>query len=87
MGVGSGDDGETMVLEFTDNGPGIPAENLSRIFDPYFTTRSGGTGLGLSMVKNIILLHGGTIEAASPEGEGATFVIRLPVAGPPGGVA
>jgi len=79
-----GDGVETMVIEFTDNGPGIPTENLTRIFDPYFTSRTGGTGLGLSMVKNIILLHGGTIEAASPEGEGATFTIKLPVAGPPG---
>ncbi|MFC1799383.1 PAS domain-containing sensor histidine kinase [Candidatus Eisenbacteria bacterium] len=84
-----GGEREAMVLEFTDNGPGIPPENIARVFDPYFTTRTGGTGLGLSMVKNIILLHGGTIEAMSPEGEGATFTIILPVEGPPesGGVS
>ena len=75
-------DGE-MTMNLGDNGPGIPAENLGRIFEPYFTTRSEGTGLGLAMVKKIVLLHGGSIRAASPPGKGVTFEIRLPLSGPP----
>jgi nitrogen fixation/metabolism regulation signal transduction histidine kinase len=67
------------TLEFTDNGPGIPADKLPRIFDPYFTSKSEGTGLGLAMVKNIILLHGGSIDAASSEGRGTTFIITIPM--------
>jgi nitrogen fixation/metabolism regulation signal transduction histidine kinase len=74
-------DGEA-VLTFADNGPGIAADMLGRIFDPYFTTRREGTGLGLAMVKKIVLLHGGEITAASREGEGVTFDIRLPLSGP-----
>ncbi|MFH1313757.1 MAG: ATP-binding protein [Candidatus Eisenbacteria bacterium] len=77
-------EGDTMVLRFADNGPGIPAENISKIFDPYFSTRKGGTGLGLAMVKNIILLHEGTIEATGRENEGASFTITLPARGPSG---
>ncbi|MEZ5357709.1 MAG: ATP-binding protein [Candidatus Zixiibacteriota bacterium] len=70
------------VIVFSDNGPGIPAENLSRIFDPYFTTRRTGTGLGLALVKSIILLHQGTIDVESPEGGGAAFSVTLPLSGP-----
>ena len=69
-------------LTFSDNGPGIPADTLPRIFDPYFTTRREGSGLGLAMVKNIILVHGGSIGVDSQEGHGTTFTIRLPLAGP-----
>ena len=72
-----------VTMNLGDNGPGIPAENLGRIFEPYFTTRSEGTGLGLAMVKKIVLLHGGSIRAASPPGKGVTFEIRLPLSGPP----
>ncbi len=85
MWGGGGSERDSIVLEFSDNGPGIPPENISRVFDPYFTTKTAGTGLGLSMVKNIIILHGGVIGASSPEGEGATFTITLPVAGPVAG--
>ncbi len=67
------------VLEFSDNGPGIPAGKLPRIFDPYFTSKSEGTGLGLAMVKNIVLLHGGSIDARSVEGGGTTFTITIPM--------
>ena len=74
--------GEDAVLVFSDNGPGIRSEHVDRVFDPYFTTRKEGSGLGLAMVKNIILLHGGTIGVQSSEGEGATFTITLPIAGP-----
>jgi CheY-like chemotaxis protein len=64
-----------------DNGPGIPEANLSKIFDPFFTTKEvgKGTGLGLSLVYGIIKDHGGTIVPRSRPGEGATFIIELPV--------
>jgi PAS domain S-box-containing protein len=66
---------------FTDNGPGIPAKNLEKIFDPFFSTKGekGGTGLGLSVCHGIISEHGGRIYARSKPGEGATFFIELPV--------
>ncbi len=77
-----GRSGENVIVEFSDNGPGIPGEHRAMIFEPYFTTRTGGTGLGLALVKNIILLHGGTIEVGGGPGQGATFTITLPLAGP-----
>lgn len=77
-----------VVLEVEDTGPGIPAENLRRVFDPLFTTKPAGTGLGLAICWNIVRAHGGAIEAQSPAGRGARFVIRLPRLGPlPGGTA
>lgn len=75
--VSLGRRGDEAVILFADNGPGIPAEHRERVFDPYFTTRKEGSGLGLAMVKNIILLHGGTIQVQSDEG--ATFEIVLPL--------
>jgi nitrogen fixation/metabolism regulation signal transduction histidine kinase len=71
--------GENVEIRFADNGPGIPPPALPKIFDPYYTTRPGGTGLGLAMVKNIILLHGGSISAASTLDKGTVFTIRIPV--------
>jgi nitrogen fixation/metabolism regulation signal transduction histidine kinase len=71
--------GGEVEIRFADNGPGIPPAILPNIFDPYFTTRSEGTGLGLAMVKNIILLHGGSIDVDSAAGQGTVFYIRLPV--------
>jgi two-component system NtrC family sensor kinase len=74
-------EGRVRVL-FKDNGPGIPAENMKKIFNPFFTTKEvgKGTGLGLSLCYGIVSEHGGTITPHSAEGEGATFVIDLPVA-------
>ncbi|HZS46582.1 MAG TPA: ATP-binding protein [Blastocatellia bacterium] len=68
-------------LQFIDNGPGIPADKLSRIFDPFFTTKDvgEGTGLGLSISYGIIKEHGGQIWAQSQQGGGATFIVELPV--------
>jgi nitrogen fixation/metabolism regulation signal transduction histidine kinase len=74
--------GDEAVLTFGDNGPGLPPGKNEEIFEPYFTTRPGGTGLGLAVVKNIVLLHGGAIRAWNREGGGAVFEIRLPLAGP-----
>jgi nitrogen fixation/metabolism regulation signal transduction histidine kinase len=75
------------VLRVTDNGPGIAPEHRARIFEPYFTTRREGTGLGLAVVKNVVLLHGGDVAVESRVGAGTTFTIRLPLAGPPPAVA
>jgi signal transduction histidine kinase len=68
-------------LRVTDTGIGIPPENLARIFDLYFTTKSGGTGIGLSLVYRTIQLHNGDIDVESTPGVGTTFVIKLPKAG------
>jgi CheY-like chemotaxis protein len=61
-----------------DQGCGIPPENLKNIFDPYFTTKSGGTGLGLASVHSIISKHGGHISVRSSVGRGTTFELLLP---------
>lgn len=75
-------DGDRVALIFTDNGPGVPPEIAARVFDPYFTTKAAGvgTGIGLSISRNIIDAHGGELLLRNrPEG-GAVFEIRLPVA-------
>jgi signal transduction histidine kinase len=61
-----------------DDGPGISAEKIGKIFHPFFTTKDSGTGLGLSMTRKILDLHDGWITAASQEGKGATFTVFLP---------
>ncbi|MBD3291002.1 hypothetical protein GF337_19500, partial [candidate division KSB1 bacterium] len=66
-------------LEFRDTGNGIPAEFLTKIFDPYFTLKKGGTGLGLSIVKKIMIDHGGDVVVYSEEGKGTTVSLRFPV--------
>ncbi|MBI5561171.1 MAG: PAS domain S-box protein [Deltaproteobacteria bacterium] len=68
---------EVMV---TDSGEGINPGNLSKVFDPFFSTREGGTGMGLSIVYRIIVSHGGTIYVSSIPGHGTTFKILLPLA-------
>jgi len=84
VGVGgrgaSGLEGETVVLELSDTGTGIPAEELSKIFEPFYTTRAKGTGLGLSVSYSIIEQHHGDLAVRSEPGAGTTFRIRLPVA-------
>ncbi len=69
------------VLDVRDTGPGIPPEDLPRIFDPYFTTKGGGTGLGLSTAHKIMEAHGGSVSAVSEPGAGATFRLCLPLPG------
>ncbi len=63
----------------SDNGPGIPQDVRDKIFNMYFTTKQKGTGIGLSIVQQIISLHDGTIEVTSHEGKGTTFIIQLPI--------
>jgi len=70
-------DGE-VILEVSDNGPGISPEIHSQVFIPFFTTKSKGTGIGLSIVRKILNMHGGSIRLRTQEGRGSTFIIRLP---------
>jgi signal transduction histidine kinase len=70
---------DEVVVAFKDDGPGIPKNVLPNIFDPFFSTKSEGTGLGLFVSQNIVQEHGGRIEVEGEEGEGSTFIVRLPV--------
>lgn len=70
--------GPFLRLEVADTGPGISAEILADIFEPLFTTKSFGVGLGLPMIRQIVQQHAGTIDVVSEPGQGATFVIRVP---------
>ena len=63
---------------FSDTGPGIPVENMSHIFAPYFTTRESGSGLGLMIVRRILQAHGGEVGIESTEGKGVSVILRLP---------
>jgi signal transduction histidine kinase len=67
-----------VIVSFTDTGGGIPAESLSRVFEPYFTTKTSGSGLGLLIVRRIVREHGGEMSIESTEGKGLTLTIRLP---------
>jgi signal transduction histidine kinase len=67
-----------VIVRFTDTGGGISPDNLSRVFEPYFTTKTSGTGLGLLIVRRIIREHGGELSIESSEGKGLTLTIRLP---------
>jgi signal transduction histidine kinase len=67
-----------VLVSFTDTGGGMSAEDLGRVFEPYFTTKSSGTGLGLLIVRRIVREHGGELSIASSEGKGLTLTIRLP---------
>jgi nitrogen fixation/metabolism regulation signal transduction histidine kinase len=73
-------EGKSVVLEVRDNGPGVPPDDVERIFDPYYTTKSDGTGLGLPIVKKVVLEHGGSVESGRAASGGAVFSIRLPLA-------
>ncbi|MBI2455832.1 MAG: response regulator [candidate division NC10 bacterium] len=66
-------------VEIADTGNGIPAEYLHRVFDPFFTTRERGTGLGLSVSRRIVAAHGGELGVESQKGRGTRFTIRLPM--------
>jgi signal transduction histidine kinase len=67
-----------VIVRFVDTGGGMSAENLSRVFEPYFTTKPSGSGLGLLIVRRIVREHGGELSIESSQGRGLTLTIRLP---------
>jgi two-component system NtrC family sensor kinase len=73
------DDRRWILVAFQDSGPGLTAEQIAHIFEPFYTTKPSGTGLGLAISYGIVERHSGTIEVSSQPGQGATFVVRLPV--------
>lgn len=72
------DQADRLIIEIADDGPGIAPEEIGRVFDPFFTKREGGVGLGLAVVQQIVAAHGGEIHAGSSELGGALFTIVLP---------
>jgi len=66
-------------ITIIDNGPGIALENLSKIFVPFYTTKTNGTGLGLPIVQKIIVQHGGSVEVRNQPQRGAEFIVSLPL--------
>jgi signal transduction histidine kinase len=80
--IGVHPDGGGLVVTVADHGPGIPEELRQRVFEPYFTTKPDGTGLGLALVRQTIEAHGGTIRLSETPGGGATFTVVLPPSPP-----
>ena len=70
---------ENTTIRVTDTGIGIPEDGLNRIFQPLFTTKAKGQGMGLPVCKRFVEAHGGTIAIESEEGHGSTFTVTLPV--------
>ena len=76
---GYGEDrGVRVRIEIVDDGPGIPADVLRRIFHPFFTTKDRGSGLGVPTAQKILDAHAGSLDVESKPGEGAHFIVRLP---------
>lgn len=76
--ISPSDDAQFVQFEIADTGTGIAEENLTKIFEPYFSTKETGTGLGLAIVHKVVEVHHGTIDVESKEGEGTKFTVRLP---------
>ncbi len=74
-------EGESVEIVFEDTGPGIPEEHLHKIFYPFFTTKEGGTGLGLSLVHRIMDEHKGSVQVESVQGKGTCVKLTLPITG------
>jgi two-component system sensor histidine kinase HydH len=69
---------DTIAINVSDTGCGIPGADIGRVFDPYFTTKQSGTGLGLAIVHKIVEAHGGQVKIASTEEKGTTVSLILP---------
>lgn len=82
--VREADKTESVAIHVIDTGPGISAEAMPRIFTPYFTTKAGGTGLGLPTTRRLIEAHHGRLDVHSEAGQGTDFTVLLPVMGPMG---
>ena len=74
------EDHKSGVLRIADEGPGIPSDIREKIFDLYFTTKSGGSGIGLAMTYRVLQLHHGSVEVQSRQGRGTEFLLRIPLA-------
>ncbi len=70
------------TIEIMDSGDGIPSEELSKIFEPFFSTRASGTGLGLAFTRQVVRAHGGNVQARNAESGGAVFTIEIPLSSP-----
>ncbi len=80
--IEDGSDGrEAVLIEFADNGPGIPPDVAEKVFDPFFTTKAQGSGLGLAIVRKIVDAHDGRIDLRTTPGQGTTIRVTLPVTG------
>jgi signal transduction histidine kinase len=71
--------GSGIAFSICDNGPGVPVDRLQEIFVPFFTTKSAGSGIGLTLTRQIALAHGGRMEALNQPGGGALFRMTLPI--------
>ena len=78
--IGAARRGGEIVVEIVDSGPGLSADTLARLFEPLFTTKEAGIGLGMPICKTIVEAHGGRLWAESPAGGGARFNLSLPAA-------
>jgi len=77
--VGVDHEGDMIKVSFKDTGVGISAEDLDKVFEPFFTRKPKGTGLGLAICNELVHLHQGKIEITSPQGQGTTFTVILPI--------
>jgi signal transduction histidine kinase len=80
LGIHARREGGDVVIEVADTGPGIAPDELRRIFEPFYSKRAGGTGLGLPIARRIVTAHGGRIDVESVVGAGTQFLIRIPIA-------
>lgn len=81
MSISTSEDEHHVRIAVSDNGKGMTEQEREKMFDPFFTTRKTGTGLGLAVSHQIIEQHGGTLEVVTAEGEGTTVTIILPKTG------
>jgi two-component system, NtrC family, sensor histidine kinase HydH len=81
VGAGIGQNGQALTIAVRDSGPGIPVEKHAAIFEPFYTTKAEGSGLGLWIVQQIITAHGGVVEVSNAAEGGAVFAVHLPLPG------
>ncbi|HEY7584991.1 MAG TPA: ATP-binding protein, partial [Candidatus Deferrimicrobiaceae bacterium] len=79
LDIGSSREGEWVLIRVSDSGPGVPPSMREKIFDPYYTTKPDGTGIGLSFSRRIVISHGGSITVGESRSGGAEFSIRIPI--------